>query len=147
MAPQTDPHIAWAHKYGLRGAKQVLVGLSDAAIRKLKAKTDRYEVTDREGLYIEVQPSGRLVWRYRYRLNGKREKYSIGPYPAIGLHDARTRRLAAERLVLEGKSPAQLKQLERKALKAGSGKKLRTFSELSSAWIANDCTRRRRIRS
>lgn len=113
------------------------MGLSDAAIRKLKPKSDRYEVTDQDGLYIEVHPSGRLVWRYRYRLNGKREKYSIGPYPAIGLHDARAKRLAAERLVLEGKSPAQFKQVERKALKAGSGKKIRTFSDLSSAWIAN----------
>jgi hypothetical protein len=60
------------------------MALSDTRIRALKPKrAQRYEVADERGLFIEVQPSGAKVWRFRYRLNGKREKVTIGPYPAM----------------------------------------------------------------
>ena len=63
------------------------MGLSDTRIRALKPKPERYEVADDGGLFVEVQPSGAKVWRYRYRLNNKREKVTIGRYPAIPIAD------------------------------------------------------------
>jgi hypothetical protein len=75
------------------------MALNDTAIEVLKPRKQRYDVTDRQGLLIEIHPSGKNVWRYRYRLNGNREKLTIGPYPAISLQEARARRLAAEEFV------------------------------------------------
>nr|WP_232305000.1 Arm DNA-binding domain-containing protein [Castellaniella caeni] len=33
--------------------------------------------------------TGGIVWRYRYRLNGKYEKLTLGKYPALTLKNAR----------------------------------------------------------
>lgn len=55
------------------------MSLNDTAIKALKPRPTRYDVTDRDGLLLEIHPSGKKVWRYRYRLNGKREKLTIGP--------------------------------------------------------------------
>jgi len=100
------------------------MALSDTRIRALKPNTRRYEVADDGGLFIEVQPSGAKVWRFRYRLNGKREKVTIGPYPAIPIADqikagkvetkgARSYHAAYQSLVAAGKSPARDKQAEK----------------------------------
>jgi hypothetical protein len=37
--------------------------LNDAQIRKLKPQPAPYKVTDRDGLYLLVQPSGAKWWR------------------------------------------------------------------------------------
>ena len=63
------------------------MALSDTRIRALKPKPERYEVADAGGLFLEVQPSGAKIWRYRYRLNGKREKVTIGLTPRSRLPD------------------------------------------------------------
>lgn len=94
------------------------MSLNDTAIKALKSKASRYDVTDRDGLLLEVHPSGKKVWRYRYRLNGTREKLTIGPYPAIGLQEARKRRLQAEELVHKNVSPSLVKKRERKRCEA-----------------------------
>lgn len=109
--------------------------LTDTSIKSLKPRETRYDVTDRDGLLLEVHPSGKKVWRYRYRLNGRREKLTIGPYPAISLKDARTRRLAAEELVQKEFSPAQAKRQSQADRKLG--RVIATFDDLSAAWIEN----------
>lgn len=108
--------------------------LNDTAIKALRKKSDRYEVTDRDGLLLEVHPSGKKVWRYRYRLNGKREKLTIGSYPAWGLKEARARRDAAEKMVAQGQSPATTKQRD-KAVEKRTGGKIQTFEDLAKVWV------------
>jgi integrase len=110
------------------------MSLNDTAIKALKSKPGRYDVTDREGLLLEVHPTGKKVWRYRYRLNGKREKLTIGPYPAIGLQEARKRRLNAEELVHKNVSPSLAKKREKQALRRGGGA-IRTMTDLAESWI------------
>jgi hypothetical protein len=39
-----------------------------------------------------VFPTGGIVWCYRYRLNGKYEKLTLGKYPALTLKNARLKR-------------------------------------------------------
>ncbi len=110
------------------------MSLNDTAIKALRKKSSRYEVTDRDGLLLEVHPSGKKVWRYRYRMNGKREKLTIGPYPAVGLKEARQRRDAAEKMVEQGQSPATTKQRE-KAVEKRTGGKTQTFEDLAKVWV------------
>lgn len=55
------------------------------------------------------------MWRYRYRLNGKQEKLTLGKYPALTLRNARLKRDVAASVVALGESPAQQKQLAKVA--------------------------------
>jgi integrase len=90
--------------------------LSDTALRALKGREDStYQKADGEGLVIEVKPSGRRTWMYRYRLNGKPEKLVLGTYPEISLLEARDKLREARRMVAKGESPAQQKQLAKVA--------------------------------
>jgi integrase len=110
------------------------MALNDTAIKALKAKKHRFEVTDRDGLLLEVHPSGKKVWRYRYRLNGRREKLTIGPYPALGLFRARELRLEAEKLVHQKVSPALTKKRDKEADRRTGGR-IRAVEDLAENWI------------
>ncbi|HAA45558.1 MAG: phage-related integrase [Halomonas sp. 54_146] len=91
------------------------MSLTDTALKALKPKDASYIVSDDRGLYVEVLPSGSIVWRYRYRLDGKREKLTLGKYPALTLKNARLKRDEAAHQVAMGKSPAKRKQQEKVA--------------------------------
>jgi integrase len=107
--------------------------LTDTALRRLKAQAKDYKVTDRDGMYAVVKPSGTVVFRYDYRLNGRRETLTIGRYGADGISLARAREqcLAARRAVAEGQSPAQEKQREKRRLKEA-----KSFSEFAERWFS-----------
>jgi hypothetical protein len=47
--------------------------LTDTALKRLKPKEKDYKVSDRDGMYATVKPSGTIVFRYDYRINGRRE--------------------------------------------------------------------------
>ena len=58
------------------------------------------------GLYLVVQPSsGAKSWAVRYRHHGRPAKLTLGPYPRLGLADARTSAQETLRLVSEGNDP------------------------------------------
>lgn len=57
------------------------MALTDTQLKALKPRDKPYTVTDGDGLYIEVLPTGGVCWRYRYRLAGKQEMISLGQYP------------------------------------------------------------------
>ncbi|MHC9242531.1 tyrosine-type recombinase/integrase [Pseudomonas aeruginosa] len=86
------------------------MALTDTALKALKPKDKTYTVSDDRGLYLEVFPTGGMVWRYRYRLNGKYEKLTLGKYPALTLKNARLMRDGASQMAAIGESPAQKKQ-------------------------------------
>ena len=50
------------------------MALTDIALKALKPKDKAYTLTDDRGLHVEVLPSSGVIWRCRYRLNGKQEK-------------------------------------------------------------------------
>jgi len=52
--------------------------LTDTAVRALKPKANRYTKTGERGLVLEVFPTGGMLWHYRYRLNGKQERVTLG---------------------------------------------------------------------
>jgi hypothetical protein len=89
------------------------MALTDTALKALKPKQKAYVVSDDRSLYAEVLPTGAIVWRFRYRLNGKREKLTLGKYPALTLKNARLKRDEAAQLVAMGESPAQKKQRDK----------------------------------
>jgi integrase len=103
------------------------MALTDAQIKALKPKASRYLVSDGRGLSMDVLPSGKMSWLFRYRLHASYEKVTLGRYPDLTLKAARAKRddLAAQ--VAQGKSPAD----ERKQTKGGnaSNPTVREFGE------------------
>lgn len=91
------------------------MALTDTALKALKPKDKPYIVSDDRGLYVEVFPTGGIVWRYRYRLNGRLEKLTLGKYPALTLKNARIKRDEAAEQAAIGQSPAKQKQLAKVA--------------------------------
>jgi integrase len=91
------------------------MALTDTALKALKPKDKAYTLADDRGLYVEVFPTGGIVWRYRYRLDGKQEKLTLGKYPALTLRNARVKRDEAASAAALGQSPAQQKQLAKVA--------------------------------
>lgn len=103
------------------------MALTDTGIRALKPKQTRYLVTDGRGLCLEVLPSGRFSWLYRYRFNGKPEKVAIGHYPETSLKGARSERDKLASQAARGQSPAREKQLAKIAQATNST--MREFAE------------------
>lgn len=91
------------------------MALTDTALKALKPKERPFTLADDRGLYVEVFPTGGVAWRYRYRLNGKLEKLTLGKYPALTLKNARIKRDEAAQAVAMGTSPAAQKQLAKVA--------------------------------
>ena len=106
--------------------------LTDAGLKVLKAKEKLYKVVDRDGMYVVVQPAGAVVFRYDYRLNGRRETLTIGRYGPDGLSLARARErlIDAKRMISEGVSPAHEKQREKRRLKEA-----KSFGEFGERWL------------
>ncbi|GAB3064743.1 Arm DNA-binding domain-containing protein [Stenotrophomonas tumulicola] len=52
--------------------------LTDTKLRHLKPKAVVYRVAGTNGLCIEVRPTGAMVWRYRYRHDGKARMAALG---------------------------------------------------------------------
>lgn len=46
--------------------------LTDTAIKALKPTDKLYKIADRDGMYVAVQSTGSIVFRYDYRMNGAR---------------------------------------------------------------------------
>ncbi|MBE0702846.1 MAG: tyrosine-type recombinase/integrase [Afipia sp.] len=106
--------------------------LTDTSVKALKPQNKLYKVKDRDGMYVAVQPSGAIVFRYDYRLNGRRETVTLGRYGPqdLSLARAREKLIDAKRMVLEGRSPAQEKQHEKRRLKEA-----KRFGEFAEKWF------------
>jgi len=92
------------------------MALTDTSIRALKPRRARYLVTDGRGLCLEVLPSGKLSWLFRYRFKGRPEKVSLGRYPDLSLKAARSERDKQATLLAGGSSPAGEKRLAKMAI-------------------------------
>ena len=64
-------------------------------IKNAKPTDKQRKLFDRDGLYLVVTPAGGKLWRGKYRVNGKEKTLSLGPYPKVGLAEARARWSAA----------------------------------------------------
>ncbi len=107
--------------------------LTDRELGTLKPRDKTFKVSDRDGMYAAVLPTGTISFRYDYRLNGRRETLAIGRYDAdlvrkatrepealeygmdVSLREARTLLDRARRDVERGASPSRAKVEKRTA--------------------------------
>lgn len=106
--------------------------LTDTKIKSLKSRENRYQVADSGGLILEIRPTGGKTWLYRYRVNGKPEKLTIGSYPEITLAEARNLHQEARRKVERGESPCAEKQQAQEEARLGS-----TVADFTELWFAD----------
>ncbi len=89
------------------------MALSDVQIRSLKPADKLFKITDEKGLYLEVNPNGSKLWRYKYLYMGKNKRIALGRYPEVGLAEARRRRLEAREHLDNGVDPSANRKREK----------------------------------
>ncbi len=105
--------------------------LSDAKARNAKPRAKRYKISDGEGLFLVVMPSGSKYWRLRYFYAGKEKLLALGVYPEISLADARDRRAQAQKVLAMGSDPADVR---RKAKHNVQQKNADCFEAIAREW-------------
>lgn len=76
-------------------------------VQKAKPKEKPYKLSDGQGLYLLVEPSGRKYWRMKYFFARKERLMSLGVFPDISLADARHKRDEVRRQKLLNIDPAE----------------------------------------
>lgn len=149
---QTDPPVTPADdstgKKKPNQTKATPIGrdISDAKLRSLKPAEKAYRQAVGGGLYLEVMPSGSKLWRWKYRLDGRENRFAIGKYPRISLVQARQAVEQARQLVQDGRHPSLQKKIA--SLEAAHGR-LHTLKDVAEEWIGirpwEDITKKRRL--
>ena len=120
------------------------MSLSITTLRTAKPAAKPYKLADEKGLFLLVQPSGGLLWRFKYRTDGRDEagnpkrvekKLGLGTYPDVGLKDARELRDDARALLAKGLDPADQKRRAKQAAKIGAAN---TFAAVAESYIAKN---------
>ncbi len=107
--------------------------LTDTKIRNTKPDRKPKRLFDERGLYLEISPAGGRWWRLKYRFDGKEKRLSLGVYPDVLLKEARGRRDAARKLLVDGVDPSE----HRKATKAASvDRASNSFEVVTREWFA-----------
>ena len=102
--------------------------LTDTQIRGLKPREKPYKKTDSRGLYVIVNPSGALWWRFKYRYVGREKLLSLGTYPDTSLKLAREKRDQARKLLAQDIDPSAHRQAEKTA-------RTNTLSAIAEEWF------------
>lgn len=79
--------------------------LSDHQCRTAKPTDKPRKLFDGHGMFLFISPAGAKVWRVAYRVDGKPQTKSLGPYPLLSLADARIKRDELRRGLLDGVTP------------------------------------------
>lgn len=93
-------------------------------------------------LYLQILPAteqgkpfGSRSWLFRYMLNRRPRQMGLGPYPDIPLAKALNRAVAAQRQLLDGVDPIDVRRAEKKAAMAAEAT-VPTFAACAEAYIA-----------
>ena len=107
--------------------------LSVSRINAAKPGEKVVKLTDGGGLALWILPTGRKVWRIQYRRphDKKLDTITIGPYPEVGLADARSQRDVIRADLQAGKNPKSSAMA--KAEKARHSQ-VATFRAVATQW-------------
>ena len=79
--------------------------LSDLQLKQWMKAGRLLSESDGGGLLFKVSAAGNATWVLRYRHGTQRPEMTLGPYPAIGLSEARTMALVKRAEIAQGKNP------------------------------------------
>lgn len=107
-------------------------GLTANAVKHARPREAAYKLSDRDGLYLLVKPSGVRYWRMNYRFDGQQRTLSFGRWPEILLSDAREMLLEARRQLAKGLDPFEQAKLEKIAKSIAA---TNTFEAVAKEWL------------
>lgn len=107
-------------------------GLSATAVDRARPREKPYKLSDRDGLYLLVKPSGARYWRMNFKLHQLQRTASFGRYPEVSLAKARQRLLEARRQLKEGIDPVYQAKLNKMAASIAAG---HTFRSVAEEWL------------
>lgn len=117
---------------------KVATPLSESQIRALQPRATRYSVADGKGLILEVMPTGKKVWRFRYTLDGARQPMvTIGDYQLMSLRVARARAQKYAEIVANGLSPVSTARQDR-----GAEKRVDVLRDGAELYVASEIARK-----
>lgn len=105
--------------------------LTVTEVKNAKPGAKPQRLYDERGLYLEISPKGGKWWRFKYRIDGKEKRLSLGVYPDISLKDAREGREEARKLVAKKIDPSVRRKAE-KDLRFSNG--ANTFEVVAREW-------------
>ncbi|MDP3673873.1 MAG: tyrosine-type recombinase/integrase [Novosphingobium sp.] len=107
-------------------------GLTAESVKRAKPKDKPFKLSDRDGLYLLVEPNGSRLWRMNYRFDGKQKTIAFGRWPEVLLADARQKLMEARRLLAADIDPVEQAKLDRiaKSLSATN-----SFQSIADEWL------------
>jgi integrase len=112
-------------------------GFTNTFIKNLKPTLKQFEEYEGQGFGIKVSPKGTKAWIYRYKINDKTEKISLGHYPNMSLADAKRKFLELKQLKLTGMNPKQFLEINKEDEKT-------TINTLITHWYSNYIVKHRK---
>lgn len=111
--------------------------LSDAQVRAARAVDKAIKLSDGEGLFLWVSPTGAKSWRWSYRYAGKQQTAVFGQYPDVSL--ARAREILAERrgILAAGDDPSAVHDRQVPTLAQAVAKYFAGRRDLSAQYLMN----------
>ncbi len=70
--------------------------------RAAKGETKRRFLSDGDGLFLSISPTGKKSWVVRFRKDGKQEAVGLGSFPAVSIVKAREKRDAIKDAAASG---------------------------------------------
>lgn len=118
------------------------MALREMKVRNVKAGEKQVKLSDGEGMYLLVHPSGGKYWRLKYRFGGKEKTLALGTYPTVSLSDARQRRADARKLLSNGVDPSEIKKAQKLSVIADHDSDLEVVArewhgKFSQSWAAS----------
>lgn len=116
----------------MAGGTRQKSGLTAAWVKRAKPKDKPYKLSDRDGLYLMVEPSGSRVWRMNYRMSGRQRTITFGRWPELLLGEARQKLLDARRLLANGIDPVEQAKLDKIAKSIAA---TNSFQSVAEEWL------------
>lgn len=107
--------------------------LKDTVLRSIKATGKARKLSDGQGLYLYVSPTGSTLWRFDYTFEDKRKTFSMGRYPDITLAEIRDLHLEARRKLAQGIDPSAQKKAVKAATRTSAAN---SFEVVAREWYA-----------
>ena len=107
--------------------------LTNTEVDKAKTKDKEYNLSDGNGLFLRIKPTGAKAWIFNYYhpVTNKRTSFTIGTYPAITLAQARQKREEYRALLAQSIDPQEYTK-EQELIKNGQNDN--TFYKVALLW-------------
>jgi integrase len=109
------------------------MALTHIGVVHAKPGAKPYKMTDADGLYLVVQPTGAKLWRMNYRHHGRQRTLYFGAWPDLSIAAARAKRDEARSQLAQGADPGAEKKAAELAERIAASN---TFKAVAEEWTA-----------